>query len=67
MSKQVCTVETKHNRKLLRLESSPDEDFIVYQVNTTVYPKYGREMVFHGPVMTSNKMPILDVQWQPSP
>lgn len=67
MSKNVCSVNTKHTRTTRRFESTPDEDLIIYQVNTTVYPKYGKEMIFHGPVMSSSKMPTLEVVWQPSP
>jgi hypothetical protein len=64
MSKNICTVETEHRSQKYTLTSSPDEDFIVYRVNTSFFPKHGSEpIVYHGPPCGSNRAPQLTAQW----
>lgn len=67
MSKNICTVETQNRLQTVTLTSSPDEDFFVYRVNTTYHPKHGEPISYHGPPMTSNKLPSMTAIWNVSP
>jgi hypothetical protein len=63
MSKNICTVETQQSKTTVTLRSSPDEDFVVYRVNTTYLPIHGEPITYYGSPMSSNSMPTMSASW----